>query len=237
VETEDTIPHLLIAVPRLLCFKTIFERTIESVINGLEDINISLVSDRAGRAMQLLTSSGHQPKEVKISTRLDAKAAVKKFSHVLVFWDGEELTDIIYYAKLYNRRLRIVPVQITKVRNKDAGEAFDVYIGRRTPWGNPFPIEHLVHGDDRDAVIRKFKAYFEEEFVNKPDKLQHLLSLRGMRLGCHCKPLACHGDIIADFLNNYFDLAEEDNKHVISLKGADSEHASQLSRLMSGVNS
>jgi hypothetical protein len=209
VDTENTRPHLLIALPRLFCFKSLFEKTVESVGNTLGDIDISIVSDKDGKAKSLLESKGFMPKEVSISTRLDAKSALKKYSHVLVFWDGEELTDIIYFAKFFNKHLRIVPVQITKVRNRDDGEAFDVYIGRRTPWGNPFPIEHDVKGDKRKDVLEKFKVYFKEEFLDKPDKLKHLLTLRGLRLGCHCKPLPCHGDVIADFLNYYFDSAEQ----------------------------
>jgi hypothetical protein len=209
VDTENTRSHLLIALPRLFCFKALFEKTVVSVLNGLGDTDISIVSDNAGKARQLLESKGFTPLEVKISTRLDAKSALKKYSHVLVFWDGEELNDIVYYAKFYNKRLRIAPVQITKVRNKDRGETFDVYIGRKTPWGNPFPIEHEANGNKRKEVIEKYKVYFQEEFINKPDNLRHLLTLRGLRLGCHCKPLPCHGDVIADFLNNYFDSTEQ----------------------------
>lgn len=209
MQTENTRTHLLIALPHFFCFKAIFDKTIESVLDGLGDADISLVSDNAGKARKLLESKGIATHEVKISTKLDAKNALKKYSHVLVFWDGEELTDIVYYAKYFNKPIRIVPVQITKVRNKDHDETFDVYIGRKTPWGNPFPIEHDAHGDKRKEVIEKFKVYFQEEFINKPVNLKHLLTLRGMRLGCHCKPLPCHGDVIADFINNYFDSAEQ----------------------------
>lgn len=209
MQTKNTRPHLLIALPRIFCFKARFEKTIDSVLNNLGDIDISLISDMAGKAKQLLESRGCTPKEIKISTRLDAKNGLNKFTHILVFWDGEELTDIVYYAKFLDKPIRIVPVQITKVRNRDSGEAFDVYIGRKTPWGNPFPIEHEINGDKRKEVIEKFRVYFQEEFVNKPENLKHLLTLRGMRLGCHCRPLPCHGDVIAEFINNYFDSAEQ----------------------------
>lgn len=216
MQTENIRPHLLIALPSIFCFKARFEKTLDSVLNRLGDVDISLVSDKNGKARRLLESRGYIPKETNISTKLDAKNVLNKFTHVLVFWDGEELTDIVYYAKFFNKPIRIVPVQITKVRNRDSGEPFDVYIGRRTPWGNPFPIEHETNGDKRKEVIEKFRVYFQEEFVNKPENLKHLLTLRGMRLGCHCKPLSCHGDVIAEFINNYFDSAEklqtEENK-------------------------
>lgn len=43
--------------------------------------------------------------------------------------------------------------------------------------------------------------WFERE--NLPTNLTKAdaLQLRGKVLGCHCKPLACHGDILADYLN------------------------------------
>jgi len=70
-------------------------------------------------------------------------------------------------------------------------EAFDVRIDRETKWGNPFVIG--THGD-RSEVIEKFR-----EWLPTQDHLKNSLGeLRGKRLGCHCKPLACHGDILAE---------------------------------------
>lgn len=72
-------------------------------------------------------------------------------------------------------------------------EAYDVYIGRGSQWGNPFRI-----GPDgsREDVIRKHKAYLWEQIkageVGKAD----LQELEDKRLGCFCKPLACHGDTL-----------------------------------------
>ncbi len=179
-----------------------------SVLERLGDTDITIISDLKGKGRQILESKGYRPLEIRISKKLDAKSAIKKFSHFLVFWDGDELSDIVYFAKLYNKPIRIVPVQITKVRNKDAGEEFDVYIGRRTPWGNPFPIEHGSTDANRKIVIDKFRVYFQQEFLDKPENLNKLKSLRGLRLGCHCKPLECHGDLIANFLNDYFDSVD-----------------------------
>jgi hypothetical protein len=209
MSSTNARPSLLIAVPRLLCFKTIFNKTIELVLPTLGDIDVSLVPDRAGEATRLLEAKGISPKLVRISTRLDAKIALKQYSHVLIFWDGDDCTDIVYFARLFNKHVRIVPVQVTKVKNKDKLEEFDVYIGRGTLWGNPYPIEHETNGSKREAVIEKFKTYFLEEIVKDPEKLKLLLALKGLRLGCHCKPLSCHGDVIADFLNAYEDGGEQ----------------------------
>ena len=67
---------------------------------------------------------------------------------------------------------------------------YDVYIGRPGKWGNPFEI-----GKDgtREEVIAKYETYI----MNKPELLADLHELKGKVLGCYCKPLACHGDILA----------------------------------------
>jgi hypothetical protein len=91
-----------------------------------------------------------------------------------------------------------VPITTTRVVNKDRGDEFDVYIGRKGPWGNPYVI-----GQDggRDDVIEKYRDYFYAKLVRDDATRKGLLSLRGLRLGCHCKPYGCHGDVIAEYLN------------------------------------
>lgn len=84
---------------------------------------------------------------------------------------------------------------LTKIVNLKI-EPCDIYIGRPSKWGNPFFI-----GKDgtRDEVIEKYK-----EWVHKQDYLmKDLLFLQGKKLGCWCKPLACHGDILLELLVNY----------------------------------
>jgi hypothetical protein len=69
-------------------------------------------------------------------------------------------------------------------------ERHDVYIGRGSKWGNPFKI-----GPDgsRITVIKKYKSYIEDKIkFNNLD----LSELKGKRLGCHCAPLKCHGDVL-----------------------------------------
>ena len=60
-----------------------------------------------------------------------------------------------------------------------------VYIGRGSPWGNPFVIG--VHGD-RDEVIRRYECEVLPSLNLEP--------LRGKDLLCYCAPLRCHGDSI-----------------------------------------
>ncbi len=77
---------------------------------------------------------------------------------------------------------------MTKVVNLKK-EPYDIYIGRGSKWGNPFKI-----GQDgnREEVILKYLNYI----LNKPELIKDLDELEGKRLGCFCKPLPCHGDIL-----------------------------------------
>jgi len=70
-----------------------------------------------------------------------------------------------------------------------------VYIGRGTIYGNPFRI-----GPDgtRVEVIAKYKAWF---YANDALRTECRKWLTGKTLVCHCSPLSCHGDVIADYLN------------------------------------
>lgn len=70
---------------------------------------------------------------------------------------------------------------------------YDVYIGRPGTWGNPFVI-----GKDgtREEVIAKYEAWFMKSVM-----LSRIGELKGKRLGCFCKPLACHGDVLAKLAN------------------------------------
>jgi hypothetical protein len=77
---------------------------------------------------------------------------------------------------------------MTKVVNCKK-EKYDIYIGRPSKWGNPFVI-----GKDgnRDEVISKYEMYI----MNNPSLIDALPELVGKVLGCWCKPLTCHGDIL-----------------------------------------
>ena len=83
----------------------------------------------------------------------------------------------------------------TTVVNKRDTEDWSVDIGRPNPLGNPFII-----GPDgtREEVIRKHKILF----LNS-ERLKKIArdTCSGETLGCYCKPKACHGDTIAEYLN------------------------------------
>lgn len=66
---------------------------------------------------------------------------------------------------------------------------FDLYIGRRSKWGNPFQI---IKDGTRAEVLVKYEAWLR----SRPRLLQSLHELDGLALGCSCKPKPCHGDIL-----------------------------------------
>lgn len=73
-----------------------------------------------------------------------------------------------------------------------------VYIGRGSKFGNPYPINSV---QNRDHVLAKFQQDFDDDCLVGFSK-KDLLCLRGKILGCFCKPLACHGDILAKYVNS-----------------------------------
>jgi Domain of unknown function (DUF4326) len=68
---------------------------------------------------------------------------------------------------------------------------YDVYIGRPSKWGNPFK---LGTDGDRTAVLQRYRKWLLEQ----KELLAQLSELTGKTLACWCKPLSCHGDILAE---------------------------------------
>lgn len=76
-------------------------------------------------------------------------------------------------------------------------EQYDVSIDRTTIFGNPFKVWQW----GREGCIKKFETYFYNRIERDPVWREKVLTLTGKRLGCHCRPLSCHGDIYADWLD------------------------------------
>jgi len=70
---------------------------------------------------------------------------------------------------------------------------YEVYIGRGTKWGNPFII-------GKDGTRKRVIELYEAWILTRPDLLEDLVELEGKVLGCHCKPLACHGDVLEQLI-------------------------------------
>lgn len=77
------------------------------------------------------------------------------------------------------------------------------YIGRacnmggwnlpRSPFANPYPTK--ISGSHEASVRLYIDHIYREGLVYKIEKL------RGLTLGCWCKPKPCHGDILLAFLH------------------------------------
>jgi hypothetical protein len=75
-------------------------------------------------------------------------------------------------------------------------EREDLYIGRGTIWGNPYRLENDTP-KERDRVISLYSEYLWGKIALGEITVEMLLSLDGKKLGCWCKPKACHGDVLA----------------------------------------
>lgn len=79
-------------------------------------------------------------------------------------------------------------------------EKYDVYIGRPSIWGNPFShrngtkAEYIV--ETREQAVDMYKEWIK----NKPELIEKLPELKDKVLGCWCKPLACHGDVLLELI-------------------------------------
>jgi hypothetical protein len=92
--------------------------------------------------------------------------------------------------------------------------AFDVFIGRtdeKMHFGNPFTMKEGSRGSvmvgSRAEAIENFELWLSGASFQdvEPERrewiLENLDQLRGKRLGCWCKPKACHGDVYVSMIH------------------------------------
>ncbi|OJT30472.1 hypothetical protein BOP96_11525 [Pseudomonas sp. FSL W5-0203] len=191
---------VLIAYPIDFLSYSKFERKVDKIISSLEKVELIFVRDENDFIEKYSKSKGLQA----ILFGSD-KEALNKVTHAILFQDEERNCFFILDNELREKEIptRIINLKITKVSNKDNGDSYDVYIGRGTLWGNPY---QMGKEGTRDEVIAKFAYDFEKRFLKLPEKFdENIEKLRGKTLGCHCKPAACHGDVIANYLNSQDD--------------------------------
>ena len=81
----------------------------------------------------------------------------------------------------------------TVVVNMHYDSSYDVRIDRQTKWGNPFKVGSKL---TRQQAVESYEAYIRA----CPSLMAELPKLKGKRLGCWCKPKACHGDILVKLI-------------------------------------
>ena len=77
-----------------------------------------------------------------------------------------------------------------------------IYIGRGSPWGNPFthlPLSRTKAqfqvATEVESIIR-YEAWLRGRLEKDLTLRQRLLELDGHKLVCYCTPRPCHGDIL-----------------------------------------
>lgn len=75
-----------------------------------------------------------------------------------------------------------------------------LYIGRPSYLGNPFVVGR---DGNREEVIEKYRAHFQRLQREDPDTFYpYMVALEQVKyLVCFCAPLACHGQVIVEYLN------------------------------------
>jgi hypothetical protein len=76
---------------------------------------------------------------------------------------------------------------------------YDVLIMRPSIFGNPF---RLGPKDSRHEVLKKYRVWLAEKVKTDEVFKTQLLALKGKRLGCCCSPMACHGHVIAEMVED-----------------------------------
>lgn len=80
---------------------------------------------------------------------------------------------------------------VVNIRN---GDAYDVYIGRPGPFGNPFPLTSNTPQARRECIIQYWNWIWSPKRKALRQRMRR--ELAGKRLGCFCHPALCHGHVI-----------------------------------------
>ena len=73
------------------------------------------------------------------------------------------------------------------------GQMGDIRIDRKTKWGNPYPLPYDTPSL-RSTVIQKYEVWVKQQIAEGKLDIDELAG--ATRLGCHCKPKECHGDVL-----------------------------------------
>lgn len=109
-------------------------------------------------------------------------------------------------------------IKVYNINNEDhTSSCNNYYIGRGSILGNPYThikdretkALHVV--PTREAAIERYGHYFDvmystnDSYKNKIDEIyEKYKNGEDIYLGCYCKPLPCHGDIIAEKLQRRY---------------------------------
>lgn len=202
--------NLFIFYPAPFKVKSKFERKVRRITQNLSDYNVCYLSDPNKFIEDYFQCDTNN---ITLKQIFDLESS--NITHAIIFDDGEEfINNHQDFIADENINSRIINIDITRVVNIEKETQYKSikssdtyqYIGRGSYWGNPYSMYDFSgdEGNSREDVIRMFKYDFDnDKFVKK--KKSEVYQLAGKRLGCFCKPEACHGDVLADFLNSWDD--------------------------------
>ena len=91
-----------------------------------------------------------------------------------------------------------------RIENKRTYQGDGFYVGRPTPLGNPFPMDS---GNGRVEVIERYRIWLLKKLETNNPTTRAFLALVDVYqktgeliLICWCAPLACHAEVIRDFI-------------------------------------
>jgi len=169
-------------------------------------------------------SCGTEIWKVGVRIYIDAKylpflvARDKRVTHYAAEFYGDWVRELLVNAKNWaaekgpSAMLADGPKE-ARTRLVNIGrEPCDTYIGRG-PWGsiplepemkgyfgNPFVMKDASDPEERRKVLVEYRNWFLKRVLEDPVFATAVATLKGKRLGCFCTPAACHGDVIAAWL-------------------------------------
>lgn len=85
--------------------------------------------------------------------------------------------------------------QILVLNKNLGGRQPGIFVGRPSPWGNPYHAEKC----GRAIAIKLFRTYALKRLQREPTWLD---PLRGAdALVCYCAPLPCHAHVLIELIN------------------------------------
>lgn len=114
--------------------------------------------------------------------------------------DGAESTRRTHQATLTGE------IKTELVNMSTHGRAGVTPVDRTTQFGNPFLLEKDGGTHTREESVEDYRAWFKQKVESDPEFRQAVEELRGKKIGCWCKPKACHGDVILEYLRGEMDV-------------------------------
>lgn len=136
-----------------------------------------------------------------IKNTLDSSSIdIINISNETIFFIALSICLVIIFNFYFKYKSNIKTVNMEKT-TKDY-ETVD----RTTPLGNPFKLKNfpLITSIKSYKGYLNYKVYVEKDkaIIDQLNNLYRKSKEGKLNLGCHCKPMPCHSNIIAKFVRN-----------------------------------